>query len=255
MELVAGRCTHHSGCDPLDGGHHYQLGRPLRPCHSFVADRRGSRHPQEGSASGGQSVRGAGWVDDERESLVVRCVPEKPRLVNPAEQTVWERLRAQCGSGDLLVAGQRVTDHTKDFEIDVIAVLEDAGIVTIEIKGGQVTHDGQSWRQQHGRIDPVNQVRDAKYALRSYVESDPRWGGRARVRWAHLVVLPHTELPAGFALPECPRWSVLDRTQLDQIVDLARSALCQQDSSNRAVTAADVDVLAQVLAGRGVAPA
>lgn len=184
--------------------------------------------------------------------LVVRCVPEQPRFVNSAEQTVWERLRAQCGSGDLLVAGQRVTDHTKDFEIDVIAVLEGAGIVTIEIKGGQVTHDGQSWRQQHGRIDPVNQVRDAKYALRSYVESDPRWGGRRRLQWAHLVVLPHTELAADFALPECPRWSVLDRSQLDQIADLARSALRQQDSTNRVVTAEDVDVLAQVLAGRGL---
>ncbi len=56
------------------------------------------------------------------------------------------------------MAGKKVTDHTKDFEIDVIAVLEGAGIVTLEIKGGQVTHDGQSWRQQHGRNDPVNQV-------------------------------------------------------------------------------------------------
>ncbi len=72
------------------------------------------------------------------------------------------------------------------------------------------------------------------------------------MRWAHLVVLPHTELPADFALPECPRWSVLDRTQLDQIADLARSALRQQDSTNRVVTAEDVDVLAQVLARRGL---
>ncbi len=183
---------------------------------------------------------------------MVRCFPDQPRLVNPAEQAVWDRLRAQCGPGDLLIAGQRVTNHTKDFEIDLVAVLEGAGVVTLEVKGGQVTHDGQSWRQQHGRIDPVSQVRDAKYALRNYVETDPRWGGRRRLRWAHLVVLPHTELPADFALPECPRWTIIDRTQLDDIAELARAALRQQDSANRVPTAADIDLLEQVLAGRGL---
>jgi len=183
---------------------------------------------------------------------MVRCFPDQPRLVNPAEQTVWDRLRAQCGPGDLLIAGQRVTNHTKDFEIDVVAVLEGAGVVTLEVKGGQVTHDGQSWQQRHGRIDPVNQVRDAKYALRDYVETDPRWGGRRRLRWAHLVVLPHTELPADFALPECPRWTVIDRTQLDQLAELARVALRQQDTANRVPSAEDVDLLKRVFTGRGL---
>jgi hypothetical protein len=183
---------------------------------------------------------------------MVRCIPDQPRMVNNAEQMVWDRLRAQCGAGDLLIAGQRVTNHTKDFEIDVVAVLEGAGVVTLEVKGGQVTHDGKSWQQRHGPIDPVSQVRDAKYALRNYVETDPRWGGRRRLRWAHLVVLPHTELPGDFALPECPRWTVIDRTQLDEIAELARIALRQQDSVNRVPNAEDVDLLEQVLAGRGL---
>jgi len=54
-------------------------------------------------------------------------------LVNNAEQTVWDRLRAQCRAEDLLIAGQRVTNHTKNFEIDVVAVLEGAGVVTFEV--------------------------------------------------------------------------------------------------------------------------
>jgi len=66
------------------------------------------------------------------------------------------------------------------------------------------------------------------------------------------VVLPHTELPADFALPECPRWTIIDRTQLDDIAELARTALRQQDSANRVPTAADIDLLEQVLAGRGL---
>ncbi|MEO6881379.1 MAG: NERD domain-containing protein [Mycobacteriaceae bacterium] len=182
-----------------------------------------------------------------------RCLPEEhPRLVNGAERQVWDALREQCGPDDLIVAGQRITDHAKDFEIDVILVLADGGVVSIEVKGGEITHDGSGWHTPTRRIDPVNQVRDAKYALRSYVTGDPRWGSRGRVRWAHLVVLPHTQLPEGFALPECPRWSVVDRTQLGELVGCARTVLRQQESGHRPTTAADVDVIAEILAGRGL---
>jgi hypothetical protein len=183
---------------------------------------------------------------------VVRTIPEQPRFANGAERTVWEALVAQCGPDDLLVAGQRVTDHRKDFELDVVLALADGGVVCLEVKGGEITHDGTGWSTPSRRIDPVNQVRDAKYALRRYVDEDPRWGSRGRVRWAHLVVLPHTELPADFALPECPRWSVVDRTELDGIVDAARTALRRQESPNRPATAEDVDVLVHILAGRGL---
>lgn len=182
-----------------------------------------------------------------------RCLPEEhPRLVNGAERVVWDALRAQCGFDDLIVAGQRITDHAKDFEIDVVLALADGGVVSIEVKGGEITHDGSGWRTPSRRIDPVNQVRDAKYALRSYVTGDPRWGSRGRVRWAHLLVLPHTQLPEDFALPECPRWAVVDRTQLGELVDCARTVLRQQESGHRPTTAGDVDVIAEILAGRGL---
>lgn len=34
---------------------------------------------------------------------MVQAIPEDPRL-NPGEQAVWDRLVAQCGPDDLLVA-------------------------------------------------------------------------------------------------------------------------------------------------------
>jgi len=73
---------------------------------------------------------------------MVRCFPDQPRLVNPAEQTVWDRLRAQCGPGDLLIAGQRVTNHTKDFEIDLVAVLEGAGVSPSRSRAGRLPTTG-----------------------------------------------------------------------------------------------------------------
>ena len=80
---------------------------------------------------------------------------------------------------------------------------------------------------------PVEQVRDVVGARPRQVQ--PGWGSRGRVRWAHLLVLPHTELPADFALPDCPRWSMADRTQLGGLVGVAREVLRRRDTPNRSL--------------------
>lgn len=114
--------------------------------------------------------------------------PANPRFANGAEKQVWRALVDQLGDDGFVAAGQRVTDHLKDHEADFVVAIEGAGIVCIEVNGGEVWHDGISWRQYRGGrevdIDPVRQARDACYALRSFVESDPRWTQR-RVRWDH----------------------------------------------------------------------
>ena len=46
------------------------------------------------------------------------CLPADPRLANDTERKVWRLLCAQLGERDLLIAGQRVTDHLKDHKID-----------------------------------------------------------------------------------------------------------------------------------------
>ena len=104
-----------------------------------------------------------------------------------------------------MIPGQRVTDHLKDHEVDFVVAIEGAGIVCLEVKGGEVWHDGESWWQKRGghehKIDPVRQAREACYALRDFVEKDPRWT-QHRLRWDHVVVLPNTEIPDDFALPD-----------------------------------------------------
>ncbi|MDG3012678.1 AAA family ATPase [Rhodococcus sp. D2-41] len=184
-----------------------------------------------------------------------RHLPEKPPLANRAEETVWRALLGQLGDRDLVVAGQRVTDRLKDHEIDFLVAIEGAGIVALEVKGGEVWHDGTGWKQVRGgrdaTIHPVRQAREACYALRSFVESDPRWTGR-RLHWDHMVVLPNTELPADFALPDCPRWKVIDRTQLDRFASLLWELAHDHELGRPLVTTDDVDSLTEVLGGRGL---
>ena len=75
------------------------------------------------------------------------AVPDSPRLATATERQVFKALMEQLGEHDVIIAGQRVTYHQKDHEIDFVVALEGAGIVCIEVKGGEVWHNGADWLQ------------------------------------------------------------------------------------------------------------
>jgi hypothetical protein len=178
---------------------------------------------------------------------------ERPRL-NASERSTYQALIDQLEPNDLVVPGQRVTDHLKDHEVDFVVAIEGAGIVCLEIKGGEVWHDGESWRQIRGGreyvIHPVRQAREACYALRTFVEKDPRWTQR-RQRWDHVVVLPNVEISEDFGLPDCPRWKVIDRSDLADLVPKLREILVRQEQDRPLLPAAGIEQLAIALSGRG----
>ena len=182
--------------------------------------------------------------------------PEHPTFASSAERGVWTRLVEQLFDDEAVLAGVRVTDRTKDHEADLIVLSPGLGVIVLEVKGGSVWLEDGQWRQSRRgsdvSIDPVRQARQARYALRTYVEGDARWpSSHRRVRWAHAVVLPHTEIGDDFAMPDCPRWMVIDRTEMDSIGNRARAILRDQDNDLRALTTADVDLIQDILAGRG----
>lgn len=178
-----------------------------------------------------------------------------PRLLNGAERCVYHTLTDQLQPNDLVIPNQRVTDHLKDHEVDFVVGIEGAGIVCLEVKGGEVWHDGDGWRQiragKQRDIEPIRQAREACYALRGYVESDPRWT-LGRLRWDHVVVLPNVELPQDFSLPECPRWKIIDRTDLPTLVHKLRSILIRQELDRPLLTEDGISELGTVLSGRGL---
>jgi Nuclease-related domain/UvrD-like helicase C-terminal domain len=180
---------------------------------------------------------------------------DTPRLANRAERRVYQALIEQLQPNDLVVAGQRVTDHLKDHEVDFVVAIEGAGIVCLEVKGGEVWHDGHGWRQKRGgrdhSIEPVRQAREACYALRDYIEKDPRWS-QGRLRWDHVVVLPNTELPNDFALADCPRWKVIDRNDLPTIAVKMREVLIRQELDRPLLDRRGIDEITTALSGRGL---
>ncbi len=182
-------------------------------------------------------------------------LPEKPRFINDWEEKVWRALDEQLGPDDLIVVGQRVTDHKKDHEIDFVVAMEGAGIVCVEVKGGSVWYDGKNWRQSTASgpkvINPVEQAREGCYALRSFVEGDQRWN-QPWLRWDHAVVLPGTKISEDFALPECPRWKVTDKSELTELASRLRAVLLDKETTNPVLKTAGIEQLRTVLSGRGL---
>ena len=180
---------------------------------------------------------------------------ETPRLANEAERKVYRTLREQLQPNDRVVPGQRVTDHLKDHEVDFVVAIEGAGIVCLEVKGGDVWHDGDAWwqrRRSHDhKIDPVRQAREACYALREFIEKDDRWT-QGRLRWDHVIVLPNAEIADDFALPECPRWKIIDRNDLPPLVDKLKHVLVRQELDRPLLTQQGIQQLSTALSGRGL---
>jgi hypothetical protein len=183
-------------------------------------------------------------------------IPPDPTFATASEQKVWEALRDQLEDRDVLVTGLRVSDRRKDHEIDLVVAFEGAGVVVVEVKGGQVWCDAHGWWiQRRGTttpIDPVTQARESLYALRDWVTNTPEWGSRTAVRWGHAVVLPYTPVDDDFALPDAQRWQVAGSHDLPRIGDFLRDVVLNQTSGRRLLDADDIDAMMAALNGRGL---
>ena len=183
------------------------------------------------------------------------CVPEQPAFTTTSEKEVWQKLRRQLGPDCVLLANYRLSDQHKDHEADLVVLMPDSGIVVIEVKGSHVWTDADGgWMIQRNdreeRIHPIDQARDATYALRNYVESDPRWGSRTRIRWSHHVVLARTELDANFATPDCPRWQVSGQGDLENLGERIWDTTSLHRTDARPPTRDDVELIQEILRGR-----
>ena len=183
---------------------------------------------------------------------------EAARFAHESERVVWERLRGTVADGTVLLANLRLTSQRKDHELDVVVLMPDVGVLVLEVKGGQVRVEGDDWvtgTGDHRRvIHPVSQARDGKYALRHYIETDPRWkqSSRSRVRFGHAVVTPYTALADDFATPDCPRWMIHGRDDQADLAGRLWDTAARQEGGHRVPTLEDCELITQILRGRNL---
>ncbi|NRQ50420.1 NERD domain-containing protein [Aeromicrobium sp. YC3-14] len=180
--------------------------------------------------------------------------PADPQFVNRTERKVWEALRDQLGPNDFLIAGQHFTTRERDYELDLIVVLDGGGVVVIEVKGGKVWNTGGHWWQQGStgqhEIWPVRQAENGKYVLQDWVYDSPDWGSKGKVRWAHAVCFPDIEVELAFDTPDCHRGMVIDRHNMKDIVSPLRNLVGLQTNGHRACDGTDIAAIYDALSGR-----
>ena len=190
--------------------------------------------------------------------MPARTHPAEPAFTTVSEREVWQKVVRQLKPDSLVLANVRVSDHHKDHEADLVALMPDSGIVVVEVKGSHVWVEDGTWFIDRGegpvQIHPVDQARDAQYALRHYVESDPRWGSRGRVRWSHHVVLAHTDVADDFARPDLPRWQISGRNDFATLGERLFETTWRWQSDARVPSRDDVDLILEILNGRFLPP-
>lgn len=72
------------------------------------------------------------------------------------------------------------------------------------------------------------------------------------MHWDHMVVFPNSVIPQDFALSDCPRWKVVDRTELDQLAQRLGKVLAKNQLGRPDLGGDGIDQLADVLSGRGL---
>lgn len=182
----------------------------------------------------------------------MHLIPLEPNFTTASERQVWAGLRDGLGADDVLIANLRLTDELQDHEADIVVVMPDFGVLVLEVKGSSVWYD-EGWIQtvagESKWIHPVDQARVSKYAIRRYVEADPRWGSRGRIGWAHGVVTPYSVFPQQ-DLPDLPRYALHDRDDFAHLIGRVRRNAHDMDVTQRLLTADDAEVMADILGGR-----
>ncbi len=136
------------------------------------------------------------------------------------EETFLNTIREQLQLGEVAVPNVRFTDARHgDVEADLLVFFPGAGVAVIEIKGGEVSLEGTQWVTKSGtykrRINPVEQARRARHAMRSFLDKQPEWPyGLIRSVW--FVALPGTSIEGDLS-PEARREQLLDSSDLSRL--------------------------------------
>lgn len=177
-------------------------------------------------------------------------IPEAPQFQAASEQTVWEALMEQLPAEVTVIAGQRITDHAREVEMDFLVLWPNRGIIALEVKGGTVSVQDGEWYQSDSsarrRLDktPIEQIRLAKHELSGFLK--PRLSFNLG-RMVHAVVLPYTQAPKRWSVPDAPRDLVAFAEDLLGLERFLGNALDNQGASPGVLTEKQVAQVVKTL--------
>ncbi|WP_404287246.1 NERD domain-containing protein [Glutamicibacter arilaitensis] len=164
---------------------------------------------------------------------MVHCIPAEPDFSDgqSAEKAVWEELRRSLPQEAVLAHSVAIRHGAVEHEIDLLILWPGIGLVAIEVKGGLVGIENGAWYQsdskgRHPMKDPMAQVQSAAHAFKKWIAEQT--GTPLNSRFAHVVCLPYSEVPATWQKADTPRDLLMDQNDLKQSADYLRRAIEDQ---------------------------
>lgn len=163
---------------------------------------------------------------------------------------MWAALVGQLPDDVTVLVGQRITDHAREVEIDLLVLWPGVGVAAIEVKGGTVSVQDGVWYQSSasGRHalakSPIEQVRLAKHELIDFLKVGSSFPiGRI----THLVALPYTQAPPKWHVPEAPRELVAFAEDMDHLGGFLAEALRRQGAAAAVLTSKQTAAVVKTL--------
>lgn len=150
---------------------------------------------------------------------MARSIPAEPDFSEgqAAEKHVWEQLIAALPDSVTVLHSVNVQHHGSEAELDFLILWPGVGLAALEVKGGQVSVEDGVWYQSDRRgkrriKSPINQVQSAAHTFRNWLNEQS--SRQLSDRFAHVVVLPYTPVPADYEPSGLPRCLLLDQDQV-----------------------------------------
>ena len=199
---------------------------------------------------------------------MARCIPEQPDFTeaHSAERAVWLALKDALPDDAVLAHSVQVRHGSAEHEIDLLVLWPGVGLAAIEVKGGAVSIENGTWYssgkdgKHRLKQSPVAQCQGAGHAFRHWIGD--RLGTPLTSRFAYMVCLPYTRVPAEWSLTGAPRALLIDQDDLagGAAADLAahlRTAIETEGSGASGLAASYVERILPHLRGNlaaGAAP-
>lgn len=171
--------------------------------------------------------------------------------VPKSERIIFEAIRQQLLPGEEILERVRFSDSRHgDVEADALIFIPNAGVAVIEIKGGLVTYADGNWAVSdengyHRRINPVEQGRKAKHALRRYLDRQGEWQqGLIRSEW--FVAMPFTVVEGDMG-PEGRRELLIGKNDVSTLMQQIRDVLTSPLNTDKLPTSDDIDLALTLL--------
>lgn len=163
------------------------------------------------------------------------------RVTNPTEARVLDILLHGLKNNWYIVPNLDIAKENRPYEIDILLLSVDYGVIALEVKGGPVEIRQGQWMRRSIPFDvsPARQAQNAAYALRDALrEFDPSLD---HLHVEHGVVLPDVSSMSQDDLLEIDRTQLLLSSDLDRIhdriIDLALFSTKSQALNERQIAA------------------